>query len=640
MQLQTIRLSGFQGFCTEPTELSLEKITYLIGPNGAGKTAALQALCRLFAFDPSLRRIQSSDFHVPHDEQELPEERQLWIEADFIFPELRKDSDNSTVAPHFSHMRLDEPDGIPRVRYRLTATMGLDGDIDETLIYVLDVDSDGTPLNPQVVPRSDRNYIQVHYLPARRDPTEHIAYGTNALLGRLLRAVNWEDEREKIKGLTLQISESLTANLAINAFSTLLKETWGAFHKGSYFSDPQITFIASEITALLRHLSVSFSPGHNENLVDYSRLSDGQKSMLYLSLVLTSQAIGRAVLAGEKSSFDINKLRPPVFTIIALEEPENSLSPYYLGRIVSALNSLTNHEDAQALIATHAPSMLRRVSPEHIRYLRLTEARKSRVTTIKLPNKADEAHKFVRQAVQAFPEIYFSRLVVLGEGDSEEIVLPLFLQAKGAPVDESAVTIAPLGGRHVNHFWRLLSALEIPYFTLLDLDVARYQAGWGRIKTVNDQLALFEPEKTLPADWSLPKWNSDEAPVRTHNSCSNNENIFTALEKRGIFFSYPMDLDFSMLLAFPDAYKVQQETPDDSTIKAVLGKSHHDSSQYNTEELGLFATYHKQFKLGSKPAAHIYALAQLNDQDLLDNMPETFGRLVDAVITKLKELPE
>ena len=109
---------------------------------------------------------------------------------------------------------------------------------------------------------------------------------------------------------------------------------------------------------------------------------------------------------------------------------------------------------------------------------------------------------------------------------------------------------------------------------------------------------------------------------------------------RGVFFSFPMDLDFSMLLAFPDAYGVQQEVPDDSTIKAVLGKSHHDSSQYSYGELNLFSTYHKLFKLGSKPAAHIDALAQLSDEDLLANMPESFGRLTDAVIAKLAELPE
>lgn len=641
MKLQTIRLSNFQSFGESPTEIRLEEITYLIGPNGSGKTAALQALCRLFALDPSLRRILRSDFHVPLNEAAPPAERQLWIEVDFLFPELDDDEDNSTVAPHFGHMRLDEIDGTPRVRFRLTATMGLDGDIEESMVYVLDINADGSPLTTAQVPRSERNHIHVHYLPARRDPADHIAYGANALLGRMLRAVNWDAERTVIKGLTDQISGSLAANLSVNAFSTSLKSVWSDLHRGSFFADPKLTFVASEIEALLRHMSVSFTPGHDEQLVDFSRLSDGQKSMLYLSLVLSSQAIGRAVLAEDDDSFVANKLRPPVFTVVAVEEPENSLSPHYLGRIVNALNAMTSDGDAQALIATHAPSMLRRIVPERIRYLRLTQERTSRVTHIQLPDATDEAHKFVREAVQAFPEIYFSRLVVLGEGDSEEIVLPRLLQVKGAPVDESAVTIAPLGGRHVNHFWRLLSALQIPYLTLLDLDVARYAAGWGRIKVVNDQLAKFEPAKVLPNDWDLPKWNTKEAPIRTHcHFGEEKKSVFRALERRGIYFSAPMDLDFAMLLAFPEAYDVEEEEPDEATIKAVLGKKHYDASQYTQDEQKLFSTYHQRFKLGSKPAAHIDALAQLTDEELLADMPASLNRLADAVIAKLAELPE
>lgn len=636
MKLKTIRLSNFQSFGEEPAELSLEDVTYLIGPNGAGKTAALQAICRLFAFDPSLRHIQRSDFHVPFDEENAPEEHQLWIEADFIFPELAENEDNSTVAPHFGHMRLDELDGIPRVRFRLSATMGMDGDIEETFVYVLDLNPDGSPLSTAQVPRAERNHIHVHYLPARRDPAEHIAYSANALLGRMLRAVHWDNERDTIKGLTDQISDSLADNPSVAALSESLKTTWGLLHKGNFFANPKITFVTSEIEALLRHMSVSFSPGHDEHNVDFSRLSDGQKSILYLSLVLSSQSIGRAVLAGEDESFDPDKLRPPVFTLVAVEEPENSLSPHYLGRIVNALNAMANNEDAQALIATHAPSMLRRVDPERIRYLRLTEARQSRITRIQLPDETDEAHKFVREAVQAFPEVYFSRLVILGEGDSEEIVLPRLIMAKGVPVDESAVTIAPLGGRHVNHFWRLLSALKIPYLTLLDLDVARYGGGWGRIKYVNDQLGKYRPKKKLPVDYSIPKWNSEKYKIRSDDY----SNYFEELEKREIYFSFPLDLDFAMLIAYPDAYEVVEEVPDTETIKAVLGKSHHDSNQYSEDELKWFGTYHQRFKLGSKPAAHIDALAQLSDEELLANMPASLGRLVDVVIAKLAELPE
>jgi len=647
MKLQCIRLSSFQCFGPAQTELSLEDLTFLIGPNGSGKTAAMQALCRLFAFDPTLRRIKKSDFHVPHDEEETPDERNLWIEADFLFPELQDDAgEHPTIPSHFGHMRLDEADGIPRVRFRLDASMGVDGDIEDKLQYVLDLNPDGSPLSTARVSRAERNVIQLHYLPARRDPAEHIAFGTNALLGRLLRAVNWNAERATIKTLTEQISDSLATNESVASLSGKLSNVWKGLHKGTYFADPSITFVASEIEALLRHLSVSFAPGHDEQLVDFSRLSDGQKSMLYLSLVLSSQAIGRAVLSGEDSSFDPDKLKPAVFTFVAVEEPENSLSPHYLGRIVSVLSTLVGDEDAQAVIATHAPSMLRRVAPESIRYLRLNEARQTRVTGIEMPPVVDEAHKFVREAVQAFPELYFSRLVVLGEGDSEEIVLPRILKAKGTPVDESAISVVPLGGRHVNHFWRLLTALNIPFITLLDLDLARHQGGWGRVHYVAKQLKMYAPDVVFPSQGKIdeiPEWNNAKWKLLEVEADPQYISYLNELEAQGIFFSSPLDLDFVMLQRYPDAYELDGEDqvlPDDSKTKAVLGDSHHDISQYSEEEQKLFITYHKLFKLGSKPASHINALSRLTDAELLADMPPSLGRLADAVIDKLADLPE
>lgn len=639
MKLRSLRLSNFQSFGPEPTSLDLEEITYLIGPNGAGKTAALIALSRMFGFDPSMRKVQRSDFHVPHGETEQPSVRALWIEADFVFPELAGAEDTATVPPNFAHMRMDDPAGLPRVRFRLSATMGPDGDIEEKFVYVLDVDDDEEPIgDPPPVPRHERNLIHVHYLPARRDPSDHIAYGTNALLGRMLRAVNWESQRGEIKDLTDKISQSLAGNPAIAELGGKLKSSWSLLHKGAFFADPEITFIASEVEALLRHLSVSFSPGHDTTMVDFKRLSDGQKSMLYLSLVLSSQAVGRAIHAGDCDAFDETKFRPPVFTIVALEEPENSLSPHYLGRIVTALNAMVkpendSNQDSQALIATHAPSMLRRIQPERIRHLRLTPERTTKVTIIKMPAATDDAHKFVREAIQAFPEVYFARLVILGEGDSEEIVLPRLLRVKGIPVDESAIVVAPLGGRHVNHFWRLLSDLEIPYITLLDLDLARYQGGWGRIRYVNKQLSLHQPCKALPTKFKIPKWNSDYQPAKLSR-------YLAELERRDVFFSSPLDLDFSMLTAFPNAYGVLRSDPSEAEIVSVLGKRNNNPSQYSPEEQELFASYHDHFKVGSKPAAHIEALSKRSDKRLLARMPGSLVRLADAVKAKLAELPE
>jgi putative ATP-dependent endonuclease of the OLD family len=195
----------------------LDDLTFLLGPNGAGKTAVLQALARMFSLDPAQRKVKKSDSHVPHDEkpEQAPAERELWIEADFEFPELLgKGGDKAApaVPGNFAHMQLTGVKGPAQVRFRLHAKLDQDDDIEENFAFVIKVDEDGNPLEEGRVAKHDRNAIQIHYLPARRDPADHISYSANALLGRALRSADWAAEREKISDLTEQISSALVGN--------------------------------------------------------------------------------------------------------------------------------------------------------------------------------------------------------------------------------------------------------------------------------------------------------------------------------------------------------------------------------------------------------------------------------------------
>lgn len=646
MKLTRLRLSNFQSFGTGVTVLDLVALCFLLGPNGTGKTAVLQALARMFGLDPGLRRIRKSDFHykAEHAGKAVTGPLTLWIEAEFEFPELKKGKGkHATVPGHFAHMQLVTAGGVPRVRFRLTATLDEDGDIEEAMQYVIAVDEHDEPTKLIPVQKHDRSAVQVHYLPAKRDPADHISFAANALLGRALRAADWHAQSESIAELTEDISKSLSSNAAIAGIGQQLATHWSTLHKGHYYANPAISFAGSDVDSLLRHLSLSFAPGAGEPQVDFTRLSDGQQSLLYLALVLSMQAIGRKVLAKKSDAFDVDKLRPAVFTLVAMEEPENSLSPHYLGRVLSALREFAAHEDAQAIVATHAPSLLRRVEPEQIRYLRLNPERQTVVSVVTMPEASDEAHKFVREAVQAFPELYFSRLVILGEGDSEEIVLPRLLRAKGLAEDEVSVCVVPLGGRHVNHFWRLLQGLGIPQVTLLDLDLGRYQGGWGRVRYALQQLLKFPTiESNLGPDHlkDWPKWDATDQLLASKNWLGWRD----FLESAGVFFSAPLDLDFAMLRQFPAAYGVDEllglETGDANTIPAVLGKANGDVDQYTNDEQEYFATYHRCFKLGSKPAAHLTALAQLDDAVLAAAIPESIGRMLDMVKAKLAALPE
>jgi putative ATP-dependent endonuclease of the OLD family len=149
MKLVRFRLSNFRSFSADHIELDLDDLTFLLGPNGAGKTTVLQALARMFSLDPAQRKVKKSDFHVPHDEkpEQAPAERELWLEADFEFPELLgKGSDKAApaVPGNFAHMQLTGVKGPAQVRFRLHAKFDQD-DIEENFTFVMKVDDDGNP---------------------------------------------------------------------------------------------------------------------------------------------------------------------------------------------------------------------------------------------------------------------------------------------------------------------------------------------------------------------------------------------------------------------------------------------------------------------------------------------------------------
>lgn len=192
MQLAVVRISNFWSFGPEPVEVKLDSMTYLLGPNGAGKTAVLTALARMFGTTGSMRTVLPSDFHVAMGE--APAEGKaasLWIEADFTFPEVKEGEGTAAVPIFFSHMKLQSAGEVPGVRIRLTAEMDESGEIEQRLEYVLAADEDGAPVQLRGMPKLDRQAIQVHYLPARRNPADHIAYSAASLLGRALRAADW-----------------------------------------------------------------------------------------------------------------------------------------------------------------------------------------------------------------------------------------------------------------------------------------------------------------------------------------------------------------------------------------------------------------------------------------------------------------
>lgn len=655
MKIETITLSNFRCFGTDPVEINLEEnLTALVGNNGSGKTAVFMALARLFGTSAAQRALRKSDFHIAGDQNALASETELAIDCVIGFPELDDDDDEGTdaVPEALSHMATDGENGPLKVRIRLQAKWidngTPDGVIEESVRWVQALDDEFEWDDCRPVQSVERNFIQLVYVPASRNAADQV---TALLKGRLWRAAKWSAE---FAGSAAEAAGELQEDFDEEEPSAFildrLEKRWTQLHQADTDRKPKLRLIDSTLEELVRRAEFVFFPDEAGQARKLDDLSDGQRSLFHIALTAAVLEIERDALAldADDSMFDQEKLRRTYLTILAIEEPENSLSPFFLSRIMTQAREIGELNTAQILISSHSASILSRVEPEEVRYARLDqESRSSTIRSLTLPDDDEEAQKYIRLAVRAYPELYFGRFVILAEGESEAIILPRLAEAMGFPLDRSFVPIVPLGGRYVRHFWRLLSGLEIPYATLLDLDLGRKHGGSKVITTTISELNLIGCDLAanrfvVDGDVNLDDIeNLDDSELLDEGQ---DHPWLKMLRREAVYFSSPIDVDFSMLRSFPDAYQHARaggrgrgrsaQAIEDK--KKVTLKTGGNSDLYDDAEWhDAFVWYPYLFLSDSKPGTHIEALTRIADEELGGDAPVELKRLLTRVKRKL-----
>lgn len=672
MKIQSILIRGFRCFSDEGQRIELNDLTCLVGPNASGKTATMAALARMFGETQADRTIRSTDFHLaPGNNLNDQATRQITLEAILVFPELDGEAElaGDTVPEGFNQMVIDAPQATPYCRVRLDATWEDDGtsagDIQQKLTWITTASNDPEVVeeNKRTVKPAERARIRVLYIPATRDPSSQIKATTASAFGRLLRAIDWSGRDEQLRLRLAELKSELGQLPGIGTMNTNVQGSWSKLYDGRVAANIAFESVDADPKALLNLLAPAFSPNEQGQSVPYTELSDGLRSLFALSLPLGLYCVEELLKADAAASGFQGAVADdlPLLTLFAVEEPENHLSPHYLGKVITHLLEISRSATAQVVLSSHSPSIMARVEPDDVRYFLGGEMRAS--TTVRgltLPTDGeDEAFKYVREAVRGYSELYFSRLVILGEGPSEEIVLRKLFESSGTPLDAHFVSVVPLGGRHVNHLWRLLNGLGISYITLLDLDSEKEGAGWGRVQYIRDQLLKLHGSEA-------PYLRFEDANGATHSLSDetydtlHEKDVYTAAAelqwwlthfrlKFDVFFSAPLDLDLAMLECFPDAYKNQTPagggprlpvaepqrgdavrarmrqvlTSDPASAPAQLGAT------YTAAQVELFPWYKYLFVDGSKPVAHMRALVALDGTPWTTTAPATLRLLLE-----------
>ncbi|WP_231506237.1 ATP-dependent nuclease [Paenibacillus sp. UNC451MF] len=360
---------------------------------------------------------------------------------------------------------------------------------------------------------------------------------------------------------------------------------------------------------------------------------------------------------------------PPCLTIVCVEEPENHVAPHLLGRIIQNLQTISSNSNSQVILSSLSPAIIKRIDPSQIRHFRTCKTKRSTlIRSILLPDDSEEAYKYVKEAIRAYPEVYFSSLVILGEGDSEEIIIPHFMDLVDLRINIHEVSVVPLGGRHVNHFWKLLYQLDIPFITLLDLDLERDGGGWGRVKYCLVQLLENGIDRTVLLETADGETLSNKQLEGMHLWDPQSENLQTwvdFLESYNIFFSAPLDIDFLMLEAYLDYYLAgisDNEGPAikigtkskkilklsdaekacaefltriDTDVATTLKDDSKKGELYSEQQRNLMIWYRYFFLYRGKPSTHMRILSETENDTLLANMPTVFKNIGNIIKQKL-----
>lgn len=689
MKLRNIKICNFRSFGKE-ISINIENLTSLVGSNSSGKTSFLYALLRMFGDTTQDREIKKEDFHIPLDKNPaLINENKFYIETIFEFDEIEKDEEVAkyVVPSFFESFTLDSKTGIPYIRIRLDATWRKsnqpEGIIEQEIYFIVSDKINFEVKDKRRISKENLSRIKVIYVPAVRNPLIQLKNVAGSILWRLLNGLNIDHAfRAVINNELDKVNDKIGEHKGISTIKSFVESEWKQYHKDFRYSNIDFKYNTTDIDEILKKIEPQFNPTETGLSYSVDEIGDGLRSLFYLSLVGTllraeQQTIEEIASEPDKKKDDrIFNIDPPCITIVAVEEPENHISPHLLGRVINNLREISNNINSQVILSSHSPSIIKRISATEIRHFRIAKSKgETVVKELLLPSKDEDAYKYVKEAVEAYPEIYFSSLVILGEGDSEEVVLPKIFEAEDIEINKYEIAIVPLGGRHVNHFWKLLHQLQIPYITLLDLDLEREGGGWGRIKYVLEQLLINGKKREdilrlenghVLNDGELKKmhlWSDRHKDEKEDYEIM--QTWIDGLEEENVFFSQPLDLDFMMLEAFQKIYidmlgdnegpeikindsnkKVQTLCVKEMSssaykdklkeaIHATLKNESKEGKYYSLRQKRAMIWYKYFFLYRGKPVMHRMALSKMTKEIFIKNIPETFIKLTDAVKKEL-----
>lgn len=270
----------------------------------------------------------------------------------------------------------------------------------------------------------------------------------------------------------------------------------------------------------------------------------GYNNLIYISILLAKMQAN-----ADEEYFGGNS---KVFPVLIIEEPEAHLHPSMQDKFLKFLKTnISNDTVRQIFITSHSTHVTSATELEEIICLHNDIEGNSNVGYLAkvFDKSADDLKslKYVKRFLDATKSnMLFAEKIILVEGLAEQLLMGIFAESLGNPLENHHVSVINIGGRYFNHFLKLFdteqstSAIFKKVVCITDRDPTR------REKIEDEEQNQNSYEKCYPFEYGLDsdKYEYKDHPSQLIEKYKDHKNIrfFSQEDRKGKTFEYDLAL--------------------------------------------------------------------------------------------------